>query len=816
MSEQIYINGVLMDAKIGGVMSLVFQSPFFTDIDNIVSNRTNSVSFPATKNNLSAIGNAQLQGSESEFAYRKHNVTYYRDGIQIFSGFGTLLSITPTELKFSFTWGNVSLFKKLLDYKIQDLRPSYNDSDIYVPWNDNDVRTSPYYSKNVDTGGYAHPLIKVPVLLWAIEKTCGVTFENKEVFDRYRIPALGNKADSTAKRLQGVIMGGSIYTTTTQWENVTYLAVGPSDKDVQKLYIGEGIFDVSKFDNVKISFNSLDYTLPAFSGNSAQSVQIFACTESGVWVQQIASIPLKKSGTSRFSYSLDAREVVANVSDFSHIRIRICTVGKAQTSSSPLISSCDVNIIPDYDKEQELIYGGIFPIMQNLPDWTVSQLLKNLMKIEGLFAVCPDDKTIRLLSIDNLYDNRSKAIDITERIILDNRMPADQSFSFGNYAQKNHFKYAEDETVKTNADGEIIINNSTLNESADLVNLDFAASDEKDGKVLIPIYTKNEEGKYEYNDLSPRSLVASGMDDTGKQEIMTFAGLDWKSLIKDKYAQYENTIKNTKVLKVSVLIDSVRLSQIDLSIPVYSYEFGHYYAVIQMTTKSDKVAELHLLQLGRQKKPQVVLDGILDGLTVLSDGEEGYYATLVNQSAAVIGTLRADKNYKVCLIRYGYARRGKAFKYTDKVGNKTSSKTSRVVSYNRELNMAGWKKVRFEEGGDSLCWRIIGYDELYTNKLSPHSQAYKYYKGSTLVFDLLDKIVLPPMRTGCVSNSGRIRNRASDGLAELSIAIYHRNDKGKWKIASNICPVRSRTEDKTEYWEFETTNIKSAEGLKRK
>ena len=43
MQERIYINGVLMEQSDNKGISLVYQSQLFTDIDSIVSNRTNSV-----------------------------------------------------------------------------------------------------------------------------------------------------------------------------------------------------------------------------------------------------------------------------------------------------------------------------------------------------------------------------------------------------------------------------------------------------------------------------------------------------------------------------------------------------------------------------------------------------------------------------------------------------------------------------------------------------------------------------------------------------------------------------------------------------
>ena len=169
-----------MDQEGGKPTSLVYQSPIFTDIDNIVSNRTNSVNFPVTRNNLNAIDNCQMTSGSSKFAYRRHTVKYYRDGVQIFSGYGTLMSVTQTQIKFTFTWGNVAAFKKLLDYKLRKIKGPAGQAEISIPWRDNAVNT-PNFAMNLDTGGYPHPVMKVSTLLAGIELTTGVTIENKEL-----------------------------------------------------------------------------------------------------------------------------------------------------------------------------------------------------------------------------------------------------------------------------------------------------------------------------------------------------------------------------------------------------------------------------------------------------------------------------------------------------------------------------------------------------------------------------------------------------------------------------------------------------------
>lgn len=805
MTEQIYINGILMDQEGGKPTSLVYQSPIFTDIDNIVSNRTNSVNFPVTRNNLSAIDNCQMTSGSSKFAYRRHTVKYYRDGVQIFSGYGTLMSVTQTQIKFTFTWGNVAAFKKLLDYKLRKIKGPVGQEEISIPWRDNAVNT-PNFAMNLDTGGYPHPVMKVSALLAGIELTTGVTIENKELLSDYRIPVTGKQADDNAKRNQGATTGSDIFAKT--WGMMCHFLTSAPANDVRGMYIGNGMYDVEPYETLQIIVPaSFRYSCTKHTGVSSQQVAVFAVDEDGNHPKQLAYVQMHKTESgARFVYSTGSdifgKETILNlnVSEYTHLMIKVREFGSAIESTTTMEGS--LILIPDYDKEQELIYGGVYPMIRNLPDWTLSQLLKNLMKMEGLFATCPDESTIRLVSIDDLYAQRENAVDITDALMLGSSDSLTKEYSFGSYSQKNIFKYAEDGTVKTDASGYISIDDDNLGAESELLSLDFAASDDNGKTVSLPLYTKNEDGGYDYADVTPRILKVKSVE--GNREKLTFRGLEWPRLIADRYSGFSDVIRNAKVIKASMRISTVQLANLDLMTPVFSYSLGHYYAILSLTTKENGIADVELLQLQDRSdedtgEPQ---------LTVIKNSDGNYVATLANKTTAQINTIRNSKDYRVCLIRHGYARRGKYFKYTNKYGEKTNSKTSRKAGFDKVLQCAGYKQVRKEEGGGTPCWRIIGYEQLKTGRLSENSQVNGFYGGATLVFKLLDPISLPPMRRKkkAVTKSGRLTNRAKDGLSELSIALFRRNESGKWEMISNVCPIRSRTASKTGYWEYNPSN----------
>ena len=805
MTEQIYINGILMDQEGGKPTSLVYQSPIFTDIDNIVSNRTNSVNFPVTRNNLNAIDNCQMTSGSSKFAYRRHTVKYYRDGVQIFSGYGTLMSVTQTQIKFTFTWGNVAAFKKLLDYKLRKIKGPVGQDEISIPWRDDAVNT-PNFAMNLDTGGYPHPVMKVSTLLAGIELTTGVKIENKELLSDYRIPVTGKQADDNAKRNQGAMTGIDIFAKT--WGMMCHFLTSAPANDVRGMYIGNGMYDVEPYETLQIIVPaSFRYSCTKHSGVSSQQVAVFAVDEDGNHPKQLAYVQMHKTESgSRFVYSTGSdifgKETILNlnVSEYTHLMIKVREFGSAIESTTTMEGN--LTLIPDYDKEQELIYGGVYPMIRNLPDWTLSQLLKNLMKMEGLFATCPDESTIRLVSIDDLYAQRENAVDITDALMLGSSDNLTKEYSFGSYSQKNIFKYAEDGTVKTDASGYISIDDDNLGAESELLSLDFAASDDNGKTVSLPLYTKNEDGGYDYADVTPRILKVKSVE--GSREKLTFRGLEWPRLIADRYSGFSDVIRNAKVIKASMRISTVQLANLDLMTPVFSYSLGHYYAILSLTTKENGIADVELLQLQDRSdedtgEPQ---------LTVIKNSDGNYVATLANKTTAQINTIRNSKDYRVCLIRHGYARRGKYFKYTNKYGEKTNSKTSRKAGFDKVLQCAGYKQVRKEEGGGTPCWRIIGYEQLKTGRLSDNSQVNGFYGGATLVFRLLDPISLPPMRRKkkAVTKSGRLTNRAKDGLSELSIALFRRNESGKWEMISNVCPIRSRTASKTGYWEYNPSN----------
>lgn len=843
MREQIYINGTLMEQQEGKTASLVFQSPFFTDIDAIVSNRTNSVDFPLTEGNLRAIDNCQNSRSTSKYAYRQHRVQYYLDGVQIFSGYGTLLSITDTAIKFTFTWGNVNAFKQLLAIKLRELQ---TESD-YVPWTDAAIASNPAYASNIDftghgihgdryeTVGHNHPLLKVSDILDRLEEVSGVSFTGRAPLEDLAIPITNRQADEHCKISQATRFTGAwAKQDANPWQK-KWVLINPVS-DPRQLDLGDGVIDVSDYDTIRITVKAGSRAVVYTDGGHMYpmgSLGLLATDENGSTTQLIMTIPMTYTKSEDTWTLTTAEDIVKNVDlnwrtlvdhgKYNYLQLTLLWVGNAYSATSG-ISSCavDVQVAAGLEEDQEVIFGGDYPTYFNLPDWDASQLLKNLMKVKNLFAVCPDSQTIEFRSLSELYAGRQNAPDWSDRMLLSgDGQPEEQLPTFGSYARRNACKWAEDGRNKQSFDGYLVVDNETLDAEADLMQLDFAGTEtDENGTLHIPSYSVNPDEDSEaeqFEEVQPRLVALNG-------RVADFKTLTWEKIgTTGAYYAYQQLIRTPKVIKAKVLVDALDLADLDLSVPIYSHVLGHYYAITKLTTKDNGIADAEMLQLGdlAEESSAPTEDNPLNELVLDQDASGNWFATVPSLSGQDIMTIIQSPDYKVLMLRYGYARRGRWYRYTDSRGIPVWSHASRrnVISSRQEgqdiITIPRYKDLRKGE-----CFRIIGADILYQGSEKSWSQQKRtgYYDDATLVFDLKDPITLPPMRqphsngrSTVIGRSGRINNKATNGLSELWIGLYHKTAENKWVCVSNLVQVRGRSDDKTQLWEFSRSNIVEVE-----
>lgn len=678
--------------------SLVFSSPFFTEIDNITANRSNAIDFPATPANLKALGLSQLDRSGSKYSSNQHDVQYYLDGVQIFSGTAILQSITPTALKFSFTWGNTDTFKKLLDYRLRDLQT--NDASDYVTYNSAGFAAAGRDLPNVDTGRstITLPYLSAVEILTRLATKAGVTIDTTP-FAGLVLPLQTRIANAEALAAQGYILrkGLTYRAITTNAINQTLRLYGikynnPSyDSDLQSIRDGE-LLEVENFDKIRVTIDKGTqlYMQVSYSdyGNSyfmsKAGVSIWACDEDGAHCKRIAflsgcTITPYTSGGSYYHRIKYERKIKLDidVSQYSFLRIGIGTAGTLGDYSQGFsMQAGRISITPNPDEDAEVVVGGKLPLWLNLPDWTGGQLLKNLMKMQGLFPLCPNSSTINFISIASLFSNRPQALDWTERLDWENGQPDERTSALQGYAQHNHFRYAADENVSGDYDGEIIIYDSTLPADNDLVTLDFAGTDGGE-RPRIVVWELDDEQSWQFvgGNLTQRILRMNGTDGT-------FSGLSWSSLLKAYYEDFAVIVSAPRVIKAKVIVDAAELATLDLTKPIYSYGAGRYFAINKLTTNGDGTATAELLRIGSQSEAQNNLGfptaaSPTESLIVQME-DSGDWITLVSSlTDAQNASIAADSAYRIVLERWGFARRGKYYTYVNKYGQKQTTHSCR-------------------------------------------------------------------------------------------------------------------------------------------
>lgn len=610
--DRIFINGIEIDQEQEKSINLVYQSPYFTEIDFIISNRTTSVDIPRTPNNIRAVEYSGIMQSATLFEYNIHEVMLYRDGVQLFRGTGTLLSITPQAYKFTFAWGNINAFRQMLDTNLRDLQTQ--DAGDYIGYNLTAVNANPTYYPSgwntVQAWGYGvsglsvQPIMPVSQIMGRLAERFGVSFSFPQGrdFNKYRVPLVTRFGDELSAEWQGAKFVRDGVGLTTQGNGGALYLSGLSTDRVGGLSVNEGIIDTTDIDTLVVQVPKGFETRGTGDSRVGVGLSVIALSYDGADVvfTQLATLPLQRDivympnpsdsytkwiAVKDLSYSVD-------VAEYDEVVIAISFKNPENPYYQGDVTSVEVysnSGVVVYNPDADTVsFGGsaVLPLYANLPDMSVADFLKNLMKLEGVFAYSTDDKEVRFVSLADLYNKRGVAQDWSDKVIAENGLPTETATTFNSLAQKNWMRYAEDEQVPATYDGYIVVYSALLEQENDLISVDFAPTEGN----TIGVWVEGENGA-EWHDVTPRILRVQADGAIG------FRGMSWDNLITREYAEYQQAVKQPRTVKVGALLTTKDLLTYDPTTPIYVRQWGHYYAVTKLTTKDQRTAEVELLQL---------------------------------------------------------------------------------------------------------------------------------------------------------------------------------------------------------------------------
>lgn len=258
---------------------------------------------------------------------------------------------------------------------------------------------------------------------------------------------------------------------------------------------------------------------------------------------------------------------------------------------------------------------GYFPITSNLPKIKIIDYVKFLSAITGTFPLqVNSDGSVKFMPLSKIWARKGDAIDWTRRVTGGQlQRPKGIEFVVSGYAQRNLYKWKEDDRVSNVYDGVVAIDNETLEKEHVVFEFPFAATNGNN----VPMYTgERPGGSHSGGSFGGKNESEAGKAPSDKaptysackdrilrltQDANGFAAgwfdINMQEIINTKYREVVNTLRYAKVARVKIRIRNMELLNFDETRPIYLAQYASYFAVLEIKAESDGTAEVTLLKL---------------------------------------------------------------------------------------------------------------------------------------------------------------------------------------------------------------------------
>lgn len=648
MTYELYINDVLCDLTQDETLTLVYQSPIFSELDIIQANRSYNISLPMTENNMRAIEHSQRTDVDSTVPYKRLPARLYQNGVALFdSGVAVITSIADT-IDVTLTWGNVDNFQTLFDADMSDLADTLYSMKLgNIEWNKDIKRVTPpnhqdlgyfYVDFGMGVSSYPeclHPCIGLDRVIEAIEKYNGIKIADKARLYGHGdypdlVPLVSENCDEKSNEAEAAIIqpGIDILGYSVFYHFNFYAAA--RKQDPHSILKDEGVsyryvrYDVSSNDKavVKISAPIGDYFVielgQYLSPSAPDKITLkVLCTkkESDYYgFEEVFSVDsYMKVGNSYYFHPINES---LDVSKYKRLLIGIYLPDGYYTHfvTADVRPNVIVSVHLDWS---DLLYPTLFPVAPNLPDMSQGDFISALLAREGLFAYADleEPDTIRLMSADDIVAklNKSDFVDWSGKVILnDSRrvdMPNGSEFEIEDYAQKNTLDYDNDDDVKAKTEGVITIENEKLERENEAVSLPFSASDNTSENgiecAIIRMFSTSASDRIDYTEPSPRILTQNEYKPETDGQTGEYVGIFTREqyfggeqgIVATKYKTLQDILRRFRMITVNARLSPVDLRQLDYTRPVYIAQFGSMFAIYSIETGENNISECKLIQL---------------------------------------------------------------------------------------------------------------------------------------------------------------------------------------------------------------------------
>ena len=592
MKEELYIKGESVDLG-DSEITLNFKSNLLGDISKITASNSYTIKLPRTNKNIRLLDFPDVAGHESYMMRDYFNAEYYRNGVKLFDAKAVLISCSEDGFDVALTWGMSEKFIQLMndDKSIQEF------ADMTLPWNssttyDNglvDGQLSHGYIRHnagidVDSNRdkiFIHPSVNCMRLLEEIASYYGLTMDwgsYKQYIELLYLPLISQKASSKYNFFEANITG----TLDSDIKYVKFTQINRVD--------GINISNTETYgDVVRIYETSLDWELDILiytnKHNTLNVVELAFYSNA----QYIKSLQISSNDIGLCAYK---GVIPFDITEYSNITIRI------RINNGALLGIIKSYIKIFSEDVQSVSYNQYYPIGSNLPDISVVDFIKQICWLFGLFAI-KSDTGVSFISVNKIIDNRDKAVDWSKKLVPTGWTAKETSYTFGDFAQKNYFRYEENENAKS-ADGYMVVQNKTLDYEKDLVKLPYTAGGDNGDMRAVPYFKWSDDGTIvELVDCGDRIMqLVISFDSQGKEDArLDFSDLKFQNRVsRFGLSSYQDLIKSPFVIKDTFRLTEIDLKNLDYTIPVYIERYAAFFAIISIKSQGD-YSECELLKL---------------------------------------------------------------------------------------------------------------------------------------------------------------------------------------------------------------------------
>lgn len=684
---ELRIQGQAVDVAPDTKITLNFNSNIFGDISKITPSNSLTISLPKTPKNAKVFGAPSVVGGSSIAPYRRWNAELYVNGVaMVDTAYAVLLSVGDSY-EIALYWGVVTALSTLKDNgkALADINEvleiKYGGENWWNSWEGAYGRTTngaistslinAVYEAGIEdlrnnttarTQVALLPSVKASWLWNRIVADNGLTIEKPSQFTQ----ALGKLAlPFVTHKTSGAFNAEYVaqkYSFTRRGQEAVLMFYG-GDSQGDASYEVKPIYATIKLDGRNYSGTTVG-VVSNISGRATCNANISLYAGTVVDSADICLAHYSVSNELKQEYRTNIPWANANKSGkvscdvktqegdyiIFYVRLHKQTGFDASVPERSEVKALSFAVECEVEGTTEQVMGGMINTRDNLADISQLDFVKALCAMYGLWATLVDG-VVHLVSFADLYTQTP--IDWSHKLVGTGDGDASKTtYTLADYAKRNILRYKEDDTVKVDASGALVVDNDNLDREKDMLTLPFSASD---GNVIPHFKWKDDvtNGEVEEQKVEPRIMVLDEkLGINSATASLSFDGLKFSQLIPEYYDFWQKIMRNPIVIEEKVRLSEIDIKMLDFRKPIYLQKYGAQFAIDKVQWSEGEPSTVTLVKLPPAKDigvalPYKVSTGVTFGADVGGMTEpESAWAYLVSGAGeyfAEKATLRFDE-----------------------------------------------------------------------------------------------------------------------------------------------------------------------------